>query len=434
MGVARSSSGSRVAHSRLRTEISVLNSYTVGELTEILAAHERASGEQVVVVTLPSLQGYTIEDFGYQLGRNWGIGQKGKNNGVLLIVAPRERKVRIEVGYGLEGELTDAICATIIQNYILPSLKRGDFNAGVLAGAKSILDVLGGNSPQTSVPNTSGVPVAVAVLPYAVLIPLLGMMFFSLWALLTACSCSAPRPLWPGFGGPVHRRTFFRRRWWRLLRRWRIFRRRRRFGKLVKMKSEKVKSPFTPAEHERIDAAIAEIGRSTAANLCVVVTRASDRYSPYPVSWSAIGAILLGALVSLLRPDIASSVVIMIQLWFLIVTALLLEWLPLRLWIVPTRVKHARAQQLAHREFNAHAIANPEQQHRILLFVSLGERYVEIIADHGTHALAPEGTWNKIVDRFRATVKAGRVADGVLDAIAACGAILKEHHPAANPS
>ena len=170
---------------RVIDDAGVLNSYTVGELTEILAAHERASGEQVVVVTLPSLQGYTIEDFGYQLGRNWGIGQKGKNNGALLIVAPRERKVRIEVGYGLEGELTDAICATIIQNYILPSLKRGDFNAGVLAGAKSILDVLGGNSPQTSVPNTSGVPVAVAVLLYAVLIPLLGMMFFSLWALLT---------------------------------------------------------------------------------------------------------------------------------------------------------------------------------------------------------------------------------------------------------
>ena len=194
------------------------------------------------------------------------------------------------------------------------------------------------------------------------------------------------------------------------------------------------KLPFPPEEHERIDAAIAEIGRSTAANLRVVVTRVSDRYSLYPVAWAAIGAILLGGLVTLLRPDIASRTMIAIQLWFLIVITLLLHWLPIRLWIVPQRVKHAHARQLAHREFNAHATANRRQQHRILLFVSLGERYVEIVADHETHALAPAGAWNKIVDEFLTTVKAGRVADGVLDAIAACGSILKTQHPAIDAS
>jgi putative membrane protein len=195
-----------------------------------------------------------------------------------------------------------------------------------------------------------------------------------------------------------------------------------------------MKSPFTLQEHNRIDAAIAEIGRSTAANLCVVVTRVSDRYSLYPVAWAAIGAILLGALASLLRPETASRTTIAIQLWFMIAMTLLLEWLPLRLSIVPKRVKHAHAWQLAHREFNAHAMANPNQRHRILLFVSLGERYVEIVADHETHALAPAGTWDKIVVEFLANVKAGRVADGVLAAIAAFGAILKEHHPALSAS
>ncbi len=194
------------------------------------------------------------------------------------------------------------------------------------------------------------------------------------------------------------------------------------------------KKPFTPEEHQRIDAAIAEIGRSAAANLRVVVTRVSDRYSLYPVAWAAIGAILLGGLVSLLRPDIASRTMIAIQLWFLIVITLLLNWLPIRLWIVPERVKHAHARQLAHREFNAHAMANPTQPRRILLFVSLGERYVEIVADHETHALAPAGAWNKIVDEFLTTVKAGRVADGVLDAVAACGSILKTQHPAIDAS
>jgi uncharacterized protein len=140
---------------RVVDDAGVLNSYTLGELTLMLADHERATGEQVVVVTLDSLQGYSIEDFGYQLGRHWGIGQKGANTGALLIVAPKEHKVRIEVGYGLEGQLTDANCRIIIDNYILPSFKRGDFNAGILAGATSIIQVLGGNALGTGEPATS---------------------------------------------------------------------------------------------------------------------------------------------------------------------------------------------------------------------------------------------------------------------------------------
>ena len=191
-----------------------------------------------------------------------------------------------------------------------------------------------------------------------------------------------------------------------------------------------MKSRFTPEEHQRIDAAMAAMKSDTAADLCVVVTPVSDRYPLYPITAAAIGAILLGALISLFRPGTASRIVIEFQLCFLIVMTLLLDWLPLRLFIVPERVKHAHAWQLAHREFNAHTIANPNRRHRILLFVSLGERYVEIIADPETHAMAPDGAWKKIVDRFLANVKAGRVAGGVLDAIAACGAILKTHHPA----
>jgi uncharacterized protein len=131
----------------------ILNPSTVSELTAMLAAHEKATGEQVVVVTLPSLQGYSIEDFGYQLGRFWGIGQKGKNTGALLIVAPKEHKVRIEVGYGLEGTLTDAQSSIIIQDKILPQFRRGDFNAGVATGTRSILKVLGGH-PETAQTST----------------------------------------------------------------------------------------------------------------------------------------------------------------------------------------------------------------------------------------------------------------------------------------
>lgn len=193
-------------------------------------------------------------------------------------------------------------------------------------------------------------------------------------------------------------------------------------------------SPFTPAEHQRIDAAVAAIERDTSADLCVVVARASDRYSLYPLVFAALAAILVGAIISPIRPGVSSRTIILIELMLAIALTLILDWLPLRLRLVPTRVKHARAWQLAHREFNAHVLAAPNQPHRILLFVSLGERYVEIIADHETHALAPEGVWRRIVDEFLTTVKAGRVADGFLAAVTACGAILREHHPASGAS
>jgi uncharacterized protein len=113
-------------------------------LSQQLTGHELATGNQVVVVTLPDLQGYTIEEFGYQLGRHWGIGQKDRNNGVLLLVAPTERAVRIEVGYGLEGELTDALASRIIHGVILPQFKRGRFENGITEGATAIIAVLGG--------------------------------------------------------------------------------------------------------------------------------------------------------------------------------------------------------------------------------------------------------------------------------------------------
>ncbi|MGF6220423.1 TPM domain-containing protein [Pseudomonas frederiksbergensis] len=115
------------------------------QLTQQLNAHEKTTGEQLVVVTLPDLQGTDIADFGYQLGRYWGIGQKDKNNGALLIVARDERKLRIEVGYGLEGRLTDAQSSVIIHQVITPAFKAGNFSKGISDGVAAMLVVLGGN-------------------------------------------------------------------------------------------------------------------------------------------------------------------------------------------------------------------------------------------------------------------------------------------------
>ena len=111
-------------------------------LTNELAALEAKNRRQLVVVTIPDLEGYPIEDYGYRLGRTWGIGEKDVNSGALLIVAPKERKVRIEVGYGLEPIVTDALSSVIIQQQILPAFRNGDMAGGIMAGTKALVDLL----------------------------------------------------------------------------------------------------------------------------------------------------------------------------------------------------------------------------------------------------------------------------------------------------
>jgi len=130
---------------RVVDQAGILDPATIDAITQQAAGYEAATGRQLVVVTLPSLQGYPIEDWGLALGRGWGIGQKGKNDGVPLVVAPSDRELRIEVGYGLEGDLPDATANTIIQSEIIPYFKRGDMKAGVRAGVTAILGALGGS-------------------------------------------------------------------------------------------------------------------------------------------------------------------------------------------------------------------------------------------------------------------------------------------------
>ena len=133
---------------RVVDQANILDAVTRQSITDKLAAVEAKSGDQIVVVTLSSLQGTSIEDFGYQLGRQWGIGEKSRNNGALLIVAPSERKVRIEVGYGLEGALTDAVTRLIIQNAILPRFRANDFAGGITRGVDDIVQVVSGDADE----------------------------------------------------------------------------------------------------------------------------------------------------------------------------------------------------------------------------------------------------------------------------------------------
>lgn len=160
-----------------------------------------------------------------------------------------------------------------------------------------------------------------------------------------------------------------------------------------------------------------------------MVIRASDHYSLYPLVWAGFGALLIGGVAALSGPELKGLKVILIELIILIALTPLFDWLPIRLWLVPTRVKYARARQLAHREFDAH-FTDASSRKRILLFVSLGEHYVEVIADHDTHARVPSDAWEKVVNDLITAIKVGHVADGLLTAIESCGILLKSHYPA----
>jgi len=113
-----------------------------------LKAHEDKTSDQLVVATVPSLQDVTIEDYANGLFRFWKLGEAKTNNGVLLLVAPKERKVRIEVGYGLEGALTDALSKIIITTAVAPKFKAGDFAGGIEGGVDGILSILAGDAEE----------------------------------------------------------------------------------------------------------------------------------------------------------------------------------------------------------------------------------------------------------------------------------------------
>lgn len=184
-------------------------------------------------------------------------------------------------------------------------------------------------------------------------------------------------------------------------------------------------------ERRHIHDAIGDVEQRTTADLDVVVTRVSDRYSLYPIVWASFGGLLLTGIVSLARPQTEARAAIALQLALVILLTLVFHWLPIRLALVPSRVKRSHARQLAQREFAAQRLAAADNRARILLFVSTGERYVEIIADRDTHSLVPEETWDRIVKEFVATIKTRSVASGLLAAIESCGVVLANHHPIA---
>jgi len=203
---------------RVVDEAQILSPAAEDKLTAELKALEDQTGRQVVVATVPSLQGYEIEDFGYQLGRTWGIGDKDRDDGVVFLIAPSERKVRIEVGYGLEPVLTDALSNVILQRAVLPAFKAGDLEGGVTAGTEAIIAQLGlpedqaralaaqakaqqaagGRSVEVSGPGAIALVIA-AIVIWALLVRLFGFWWWL--PLLLNSGGSRGRDSWGGGGG-----------------------------------------------------------------------------------------------------------------------------------------------------------------------------------------------------------------------------------------
>lgn len=137
-----------VLSGRVVDDAGIIDPAQRAQLTQKLADFEAKSSDQVVVVTVPSLNGEDIESFSNRLFRAWALGQKQEDNGILLVVAPNERRVRIEVGYGLEGTMTDALSSVIVNGTIIPAFRNGDYSGGIVQGVDGILSVLSGDGAE----------------------------------------------------------------------------------------------------------------------------------------------------------------------------------------------------------------------------------------------------------------------------------------------
>jgi putative membrane protein len=187
---------------------------------------------------------------------------------------------------------------------------------------------------------------------------------------------------------------------------------------------------FSADDKARITAAIHAAEKNTSGEFVAVVARASDHYVLLPLLWSAIVALLFPGACQLAGWSLRWIELYHLQLLlFILLTVLLLSIPGLHLKLVPARVKHARAARFAKAQFYIQGVQLTPHHSGVLFFVSLAERYVEIVADKGIHEQLGEAHWQKIIDAFVAEVRRGRVIDGFVDAIGACGAAMSEHYP-----
>lgn len=143
---------------RIVDEAGVLSAPARDRISAMLKAHEDSTGNQIAVLTLPTLQGESVEDYAVRVFEDWALGQKGRDNGVLVLVVPQDKRMRIEVGYGLEGTLTDAAASRVIRDLMTPRFREGNYDVGIESGITGIVQVLEGRQPRDPEVNWAAPP------------------------------------------------------------------------------------------------------------------------------------------------------------------------------------------------------------------------------------------------------------------------------------
>jgi len=179
----------------------------------------------------------------------------------------------------------------------------------------------------------------------------------------------------------------------------------------------------------RIRAAIGDAEARTQMHLAVSVVPASDRYLLYPVAWGAVAALIAAGIVAIGWPRVPLREAFALEALVFVALSLLLEWRPLRLALVPRRILRHRAEALAHREFASRILATGEGKGGVLIFVSLAERYVQILADRTAHARAGAAAWETILSDTIAAARRRSPADAVVRAIESCATVLTATAP-----
>jgi putative membrane protein len=186
---------------------------------------------------------------------------------------------------------------------------------------------------------------------------------------------------------------------------------------------------LTEQEKAQIAAAVTRAERRTSGELVTVIARRSDDYAVVPWMWATLLALMLPGLIELFRLPAPLASAYFSQVMLFVAVLLLLQWEPLKLMLVPRALKQARARRMAREQFFTRNLHLTRERTGVLIFVSLAERHVEIIADEGINRSVPEGAWDGVVARFVERVKAGHTAEGFLETIEACGSYLAEHFP-----
>ena len=415
---------------RVVDQANILSPVTKADLERKLADLEQKSRIQLVVATVPSLDGEEIEPYANGLFRAWKLGEAKDNNGALLLIAPKERRVRIEVGYGLEGTLTDAVSSIIIANAIAPRFKAGDFNGGVTRGVDDIITTLSTNSAEWK-PKPADMRAEHEASLLDTLAPFLIFLFIMFVISRMSRRSGGGNVIFipmgtGGFGGGFRGGGGFGGggdwRRGRIFRRRRVFRRRRRLGRLVMI--------LDPEAAARVEAAYDAAQLETRAPLVCVLAGAST---------SLDGEFLLGACILalatplplLLFTNLSAHRIYVAQLLVAILAAVLVSLPPVRRWLIPKRVARSAGHRAALAQFVLRGI--DRSRCGALIYVSLAEHYIRIVPAEDAARLVPQAQWQAAVDEALGPLAAGETEAALTGLAASCGDILAAHFPPGPP-